>query len=128
MTTREEITRKIISDTIGFNFDPNELQMVNADDLMRLADAIREDGGRRDALLDSQYRAGAKAGWNAAHLPDGERAEAIANLIEVKPGDMAAFRDGGPVSANGSCETKDDACRAVEAAYDAAKRLMLKEN
>lgn len=30
-------------------------------------------------------------------------------------------RDGGPVSANGSCETKDDACRAVEAAYDAAK-------
>ncbi len=92
MTTKMERCRRIISNTIGFNFEPRELQTVNEDDLIRLAEALRDDEGRRDALLDSQYRAGAKAGWNAAHLPDNEANDAIANLIKVNHGDMSAFR------------------------------------
>lgn len=45
-------------------------------------------------LLDSQYRAGAKAGWNAQFADD--PAAAIAALIRVNPGDLAALRRTSP--------------------------------
>lgn len=45
-----------------------------------------------EAMLDSQYRAGAKAGWNAAQLPEPQAAEKIAQLIKVEAGDLAALR------------------------------------
>jgi hypothetical protein len=48
---------------------------------------------RQAALLDSQFRAGAKAGWNAAQLDDPDEADAaIARLIRVNAGDMAVFK------------------------------------
>jgi hypothetical protein len=48
---------------------------------------------RQAALLDSQFRAGAKAGWNAAQLDDPAEADAaIARLIRVNEGDMAVFK------------------------------------
>lgn len=50
---------------------------------------------RRDvfeAMMDSQYRAGAAAGWSAAQLPEDEAAKKIAALIKVEPGALAALR------------------------------------
>lgn len=45
-----------------------------------------------EAMLDSQYRAGAKAGWNAAQLPEPEASAKFAQLIKVEAGDLAALR------------------------------------
>lgn len=37
----EAMTRKIITDTIGFDFEADEFQTVNADDLLRIAAALK---------------------------------------------------------------------------------------
>lgn len=40
----EPNAQKIITETIGFNFEPGELQTVNADDLIRLSNAFSSKG------------------------------------------------------------------------------------
>lgn len=54
---------------------------------------------RYEAMLDSQYRAGAKAGWNAAHLPEGEANAKLAELTRVEKGALAALRTVQPEAA-----------------------------
>ncbi|WP_428383645.1 hypothetical protein [Nevskia ramosa] len=45
-------------------------------------------------ILDSMYRAGVKAGWNAAHLPDEDDAiRAYQNLTKVEAGSFAAHSE-----------------------------------
>lgn len=45
----------------------------------------------RDALLDSQYLAGVKAGWNAAQADDPE--QAFAALLKSREGHMAGYKE-----------------------------------
>lgn len=63
---------------------------ARVEELERQLATAKRDGDIQDELLDSQYRAGAQAGWNAQFAADPDAA--IAGLTHVPKGALSAIR------------------------------------